>query len=194
MTGAIARVTAVGALVTALMACGRDKEIAEKDLKAAEQAVAAVRVDAPKLVPDRVKAVNDVIQKAKDQLIAGDYRAAMGAAQDALTQAQGLASAIAAKKAEMTTAFTATASSLPKMFDAIKARLDGILASKKLPAGVDAGKVAVLKAEFPGWVDEWATATLSFKNGDVAAALAKANELKARAADAMATLGMPPVS
>jgi hypothetical protein len=190
MTGSIARVGALLLLVTSLAACGRDKEIAEKDVKAAEQALAGVQDDGAKLMPDRMKAVNRVIENAKDQLIAGDYRAAMKAAQDAMLEAQALPAAIASRKQEMTTQFKAASDSVPRMLATVKARLDSILASKKLPPGVDAGKVAVLKAELPGWEEEWRTATASFERGDVVAALRKAIELKARAQDAMATLGL----
>jgi len=190
MTGSIARVAVLAWLGTLLVGCGRDKEIAEKDVKAAEQAVAAVQEDGSKLIPDRMKAVNAVIEKAKDQLISGDYRGAMKAAEESMVEAQRLPAAIATKKAELTTAFNVIADSLPAMFAAVKARLDSILTSKHLPAGVDPGKVAVLKDELPGWQDEWHAATASFQSGNLAAAVRQATAVKARAEDARVILGL----
>jgi shikimate kinase len=190
MTGSIARVAVLAWLGTLLVGCGRDKEIAEKDVKAAEQAVAAVQEDGSKLIPDRMKAVNAVIEKAKDQLISGDYRGAMKAAEESMVEAQRLPAAIATKKAELTTAFNVIADSVPAMFAAVKARLDSILTSKHLPAGVDPGKVAVLKDELPGWQDEWHAATASFQSGNLAAAVRQATAVKARAEDARVILGL----
>src|SRR5262245_54237140 len=88
-----------------LAACGRDKEIAEKYVVAAEKVVAAVQIDAAKLVPERLKGANNQIQTAKDELIVGDYRAAMRSAEQALALANALTGTVGEKKAELTTAF-----------------------------------------------------------------------------------------
>jgi len=190
MNGSISRLAGLAFVGAALAGCGRDKEIAEKDVKMAEQAVASVQEAGSSLLPDRVKAVNAVIEKAKDQLIAGDYRAAMKAAQESLVEAQALPAAVAARKAELTTAFKALADAVPPMLARVKARLDSILTSKHLPAGVDPGKVAVLKDDLPGWQEEWRTATASFESGQLAAAVTQASAVKARAEDAKALLGL----
>jgi len=190
MTGSVGRVAVLVWFGMSLVGCGRDKEIAEKDVKTAEHAVAAVREDASTLVPDRMNSVNAVIEKAKDQLIAGDYRAAMKTAEKSMAEAQALPAAIATKKAALTTAFKAMADSVPPLLLAVKARLDSILTSKHLPAGVDAGKVAELKDEIPGWQEEWRTATASFESGHLTTAVTEAKAVKARAEDAKAILGL----
>src|SRR5262245_6114696 len=124
MIRSIVRFAGLASLGVAVAACGRDKEIAEKDVKVAEQTVTAVQEDGSTLVPDRMKAVNAVIEKAKDQLIAGDYRAAMKAAEESMAEAQALPAAIAAKKTELTTTFKALAEAVPPMLAVVKARLD----------------------------------------------------------------------
>jgi len=50
------------------MACADEKGPAELAMKAAEQAVAATKAEAEKLVPDQVAALESALASAKDKL------------------------------------------------------------------------------------------------------------------------------
>ena len=175
-----------------VVGCSRDKEPAEAAIKAAEAAVGAAKVEAAKYVPDQVKGLEDALKAAKDSFEKKEYTQALNAAKDLPAKAKDLAAAAEAKKAEMTKAWEETAADLPKMLEAIKSRVDVLSKSKKLPADLDKAKFEGAKAGLDEITKTWMDADSAFKGGNVADALAKANEVKAKAAEIMTTLGMKP--
>ena len=170
--------------------CSRDKEPAEAAIKAAEAAVAAAKAEAVKYVPDQVKGVEDALKTAKDAFEKKEYTQALNAAKDLPAKAKELAAAAEAKKAEMTKAWGEMAEGLPKMVAAIKSRVDILSMSKKLPANLDKAKLEGAKAGLAEITQAWTDADSAFKGGNISDALAKANAVKAKAAEIMTTLGM----
>jgi len=184
---------AVGVLVVALLgtACGSaDKAPAEAAIKAADAALAAVRGEAAKFVPDQLKAVEDGLAAAKASFDKGDYTAALGTAKDLAAKAGDLSSAVAAKKADMTKAWTAASTGVPEMADAIQSRVDILSQSKKLPAGLDAGKLDAAKAGLADLDQMWTQASDAFKAGNLSDAASKASAAKTKAAEIMTALNM----
>ena len=100
---ALVAVVLVGLML--VVGCSRDKEPAEAAIKAAEAAVGAAKAEAAKYVPDQVKGVEDALKAAKDAFEKKEYTQALNAAKDLPAKAKELATAAAAKKAELTKAW-----------------------------------------------------------------------------------------
>lgn len=174
----------------ATLACNSGKAPAEAAMKLAEEAVNAARGEAEKLVPDDFKSLSDDLNIAKDQLTKGDYKAALASAQGIQQKANDVMAKAKAKKDELTKAWTDLAASVPGMVDAVKAKVDSLSAMKKLPKGMDAGKLAAAKEGLANAQTAWGEAQDAFKAGNWSDAIAKATAVKDKAASAMATLGM----
>ena len=191
---ALIAVLLVGCML--VVGCSRDKEPAEAAIKAAEEAVGAAKAEATKYVPDQVKGVEDALKAAKDAFEKKEYTQALNGAKDIPGKAKDLSTAAAAKKAELTKAWEEMAAGLPKMVEAIKSRVDMLSKSKKLPKGMDKAKLDSVKAGSDEVTKAWGDAENAFKGGNIADAVAKANAVKAKATEIMATLGMqaPPAA
>lgn len=174
----------------AALACNSGKAPAEAAMKLAEEAVNGVSAEAQKLVPDDFKSLSDDLAAAKDQLTKGDYKAALASAQAVQQKAKDVMARAQAKKDELTKTWNGLAATVPGMVDAIKGRVDALSAMKKLPKGMDAGKLAAAKEGLAVAQSSWGEAQEAFKAGKWSDAIAKATAVKDKAASVMGTLGM----
>jgi uncharacterized phage infection (PIP) family protein YhgE len=172
------------------MACASNKEPAAAAIKTAEDALNAVKAEAMRYVPDKVKAVEDAITAAKGSFDKKDYDAALNAAKAIPDKVKELTTAAATKKAELTKNWEELSAGLPKMLDAIKSRLDILSKSKKLPAGLDKAKLESAKSGYETAVKMWYDAKANFSGGNLTDAMAKATTVKEKAVEAMKTLNM----
>ena len=185
------RMLAAACCVLALAACASQKAPAEAALNAAQQAYDAVKADGAKYVPQEAKDVEAAIGAAKASFDKGDYAAALTAAQGLPARISALGSAIAAKKTELTASWTALSAGLPQIIAAIQSRVDILSKSKKLPAGIDAAACDGVKTGLAGLNQTMTDATTAASGGDLAGAVAKANDVKAEAVKALGVLGLP---
>jgi hypothetical protein len=174
----------------AALACNSGKAPAEAAMKLAEEAVNAARVEGEKLVPDDFKSLSDDLNAAKDQLAKGDYKAALASSQTIQQKANDVIAKAKAKKDELTKSWTDLSASVPGMVAAIQAKVESLSAMKKLPKGMDAGKLAAAKEGLASAQSAWGEAQDAFKAGNWSDAIAKAQAVKDRAATVMATLGL----
>src|SRR5262245_65628197 len=96
----VRRALGLAALVL-LSACASDKAPAEQAVKAAETAVASAKAEAAKWVPDQARSLDAALASVKDKFTKGEYKAVLAEAPALATQAQSVAAAAAAKKAEL---------------------------------------------------------------------------------------------
>jgi hypothetical protein len=174
----------------AMLACNSGKAPAEAAMKLSDEAVTAARVEGEKLVPDDFKSLSDDLNAAKDQLAKGDYKAALASSQAIQQKANDVMAKAKARKDELTKSWTDVSSSVPGMVDAIKTKVESLSAMKKLPKGMDAGKLAAAKEGLASAQSAWGEAQDAFKAGNWSDAIAKATAVKDRAASVMATLGL----
>jgi uncharacterized phage infection (PIP) family protein YhgE len=172
------------------MACASNKEPAAAAIKTAEDALNAVKAEAMRYVPDKVKAVEDAITAAKGSFDKKDYDAALNAAKAIPDKVKELTTAAATKKAELTKNWEELSAGLPKMLDAIKSRLDILSKSKKLPANLDKVKLESAKTGYETAANMWDDAKANFTGGNLADAIAKATTVKEKAVEVMKTLSM----
>ena len=185
---------------TALLAvgCASQKEPAMKAVADAESALSAVREDAAKYASGDLQAVETTLSGVKDSLAKGDFKAVLAAAPGLTTQLAALKDAAAAKKADAMAAmekakteYSGMTAGLTSMMGALQSRMDILMASKKLPKGLDAAKFDGAKAAFAAAKDAMAAATAAASSGDFTAAATKASEAKAKGVEALTALGMP---
>jgi hypothetical protein len=123
-----------------------------------------------------------------------DYNSVVEAAPAVLTQAQGLASAAAAKKTEVMDTYagewSTLASSVPQAVAAIQSRVDVLSKSKRLPKGMDAAKLDGVKTGLAEANSMWAQATEAQAAGDLEQAVTLAQQVKTRTDELLTTLGM----
>lgn len=173
-----------------LTACNSDRAPAEAALKAAEEALNSAKGEAEKYVPDQLRNVESALAAAKANVEKGEYTAALGALPGLAAQAKELASAASAKKAELTNSWTEMSGGLPGMVAAIKSRVDILSQSRRLPASISAEAFESAKSGLATITSEWASASSAFSGGNLMEAVSKANSVKAKATQIMASLGM----
>jgi hypothetical protein len=179
-------------VATLVAACGAgDKGPAETALKAAEEAINSAKGEASKYMPDQVRSLESSLSAAREKLSKGDYKAVLSEAPALTSKAQEIASAAAAKKAELTKSWEGLSSGMPRVVEAIKSRVDILSQSKKLPAGMSAETLAQAKAGLGEITQQWTAATEASKGGNLVDAVAKASSVKVKAAEVLTLLKMP---
>ncbi|HSE91332.1 MAG TPA: hypothetical protein VLJ79_34305 [Candidatus Binatia bacterium] len=179
-------------VATLLAACGSaDKGPAETALKAAEEAINSAKGEASKYMPDQLKSLESALAATREKLSKGDYKAVLSEAPALTSKAQEIASAAAAKKAELTKSWEGLSSGMPRVVEAIKSRVDILSQSKKLPAGMSAETLAQAKAGLSEITQQWTAATEASKGGNLMDAVAKASSVKVKAAEVLTLLKMP---
>jgi hypothetical protein len=173
-----------------LIACSSDKGPAEIAYKAAEQAVAATKAEAAKIAPDQVKALEDSLTAVKEKVIKKEYTAALQEAAALKAKAEEVATAVKAKKDELTKKWAEVSQELPKMVETLQAKVDTLSKARKLPAKMTKEKLAEAKAELDTIKNEWTKAEESFKSGAFNDAVNIATALKDKAAKIMESLGL----
>jgi predicted small lipoprotein YifL len=184
------KLTALVLCCVALVACSQ-KGPAEAALTAAQTAVDGVKADAAKYVPDQAKSLLAAMTDARAAFDKGDYKAALDAATAIPAKAKDVATAAAAKKDELTKAWSSYAD-VPAMIDQIKAKLDALGAMKKLPKDMDKAKLEADKASLAEITKGMGEAMEASKAGNLADAVAKGSAVKAKVTEMMATLGLKP--
>jgi hypothetical protein len=181
----------VATLLVLLAGCASNKGPAEAALAAAQSAVDSVVAEAGKYVPDQAKALQGQLAALKDKFAKGEYEAVTKEATALAGQAKEVASAAAAKKAQLTQAWSSMSDGMPRVVEAIKGRVDILSQSKKLPANMTADKLASAKSGLSEITTQWTAATEAYKGGNLMEAITKGSAVKTKAAEVLAMLGMP---
>jgi hypothetical protein len=176
------------ALLAWSAACETQKVPAETAYKAAETAWTAVSADAMKYLPAESKPIQDAMAKAKADLANGKYEDVLKAATPIPGQIAELTKTLAQKKDEWTAAWKTLDSTLGSGIVAVQAKVDELLAAKRLPAGIDKAAVEGAKTALAATEQAFADAKAAYGSGDYQGALAKANQVKADLAKVMTDL------
>jgi Prokaryotic membrane lipoprotein lipid attachment site len=181
----------------ALAGCAMQKAPAEQAVASAETALAAVRDQAQKYVPDQLQAVQAQLDSAKDSLAKGDYKTVLAAAPQLNAAISSLKDAASAKQAETEAALAKAkdawgplSSDVPKMVDAISSRVDVLSKSRHLPKGVTKQTLASAKSSVDTMKSAWNDASNAAGAGDYSSAVSKGQAVKDQATQVMQSLGM----
>ena len=175
--------------------CGSQQEPATKAVEAAKSALESVRQEAGEYAPDQLKAVDEALGRVQKQLAEQKFSDVLTSAPVLTNQINELKNAVAEGKtraeaamAEAKEMWPKLAEELPKMNEALKARLDAIAKMKKLPEGIDQANLDYSKQGFDEMSKDWAAAQEAFTAGQFTDAASKANAARRRAVDLMARL------
>ena len=169
---------------------GGDKGPAETALKGAEEAINTAKAEAGKYLPDQMRSLESALAATREKLSKEDYKAVLSEAPALTAKAQELASAAAAKKAELSKAWQEMSAGMPKVVGAIQSRVDILSQSKKLPAGMSAETLAQAKSGLSEITQQWTAATEASKD-NLMDAVAKGSSVKVKAAEVLTLLKMP---
>jgi len=180
-----------------VVGCANQKAPAEQAVAGAETALAAVRDDAQKYVPDQLQAVDAQLAALKDSLTKGDYKSVLTGAPTLNSAISSLKDAAEAKKADTEAALAKAkdawgplSAEVPKMVDAIQSRVTALSKSHHLPKGVTRDGLASAKSGVDSLKSMWSEASNASASGDFATAVNKAQAAKEKAAQIMRSLGM----
>jgi hypothetical protein len=172
-------------------ACANQMQPAQQALDGVDSAVSAAAPDAGKYLPDALTALQSKATALKATFDRGDYRAVLIGAPAVLADAKSLAQVAAARKAESMKALGSqwadAASSLPKLVETVKARVDALSKVRHLPKGVD---LAAAKSALADATGLWEKAQAAFSAGKVEEAVSNAKEGKSRAEAAAAAVNL----
>jgi hypothetical protein len=176
---------------TALLfaACTNQMQPAQNALANINVTLDSVSADAKKYIPDQLAAVQSKVAELQASFDKKDYAGVLNGAQPVLAEAQGLASAAAAKKDEIEKALGSEwrelDASVPQLVEAVSTRVDALSKTKHIPKNIDltAGKSGLADAS-----TQWATAQSAFKSGNFADAVSAAKDAKTKAESAATAL------
>ena len=170
-------------LAAMLAACSRQREPAPMMIGEIDATISAAGMDAAKFAPDRLSDVQIKLAALKSSFDNQDYKGVLAAAPPVLSEAQGLAGAAAANKAEVTKAlerqWASMASGLPAGITAIQNRIDnlGTKKNRKLAAGID---LNAARSGLSGAESLWSKAQGAFGNGNMEEAVMAAKDVKSK--------------
>lgn len=180
-----------------LGACAGQQEPAQKAIDNAEAAIAALREDAAKYVPDDLKGLEESLQGMKDNFAKGSYPAVLTASRELTTRIAAVTESVTAKKEEMqslteqlTEQWNTLSVELPEMVETVTARVDSLTKSGKLPKDVDAAMFERVKTEAATMARSWQQALGAFSNGNMQEAVDMAQVAKDKANLVRLTLKM----
>lgn len=180
-----------------LSACAGQKEPAQKLISDIEASVTAASTEAAKYVPDQLADVQSKLGALKASFDKREYAAVVTGGPAVLSEAQGLATAAAAKKDEVLKAlndtWTRLADSVPGEITAIQNRIDllGKKSSKKLAAGID---LAAAKSGLSDASSLWSKAQAAFAGGNMDEAVKAATDVKTKVDALAASLKLDPAA
>jgi hypothetical protein len=180
-----------------VVGCANQKAPAEQAVAGAETALAAVRDDAQKYVPDQLQAVDSQLAALKDSLTKGDYKTVLTGAPTLNSAISSLKDAADAKKADAEAALAKAkdawgplSAEVPRMVEAIQSRITALSKSHHLPKGVTKDGLASAKSGVDSLKSMWSDASNASASGDFTTAVGKAQAVKDKAAEMMKSLGM----
>jgi hypothetical protein len=182
-------------LVAALLsACAPKEDAAAR--KAIDQIGAAIESagpDATKYVPGHVAALQGQVTKLKVRFYDRDYKAIVAEAPAILQRAEGLPATAAAKKAEIAKVLDGEwdriASGVPAAIADAEKYLDGLLASKKVPPGVNPTMIESARTGLAEQKSLWDKATAAKAAGDLEQAVTIGAHVQRRLENLVAALG-----
>jgi len=188
---------AAGAAAILMCACSSQRDPAQQAVTKAQDALSAIHDEAAKFDADTLQSVEGQVATLKQSFDKGDYKAVMAAApgvtaaianlkQDADAKQSAADAALAQVKQQWHT----LAAEVPKMVSDVKAEVDSLTTSKKLPKGINKASFETVKSDSASLDSMWTDASNTVASGDYAAGVTKGQAVKDKAAALMHELGM----
>lgn len=168
--------------------CAQQKGPANKALESVEDSLKNIRDDAQKYAPEGLKAVDAQVANLKESFDKKQYDNVLAGTPSLQKAVDSLSAAVNSGKAQARSATAAAKTEweglnaeVPKMVDAIQARVDELTQKKHLPFGVSKDEFEGAKAGLESIKTAWADAKSEFNKGDAVEATSKAKTVKGMA-------------
>lgn len=177
-----------------LMACNSQKEPAQAAFAQVQASVDPVAANLEKYAPAQFAELSALIDDMKAKLNAQDYAGAL-AARDQVMSKLAQVSGVAGKRKnelvkQMTVEWRQLVVSVPALLTQVSTRVSDLQNDKKLPANLTLAAVQQAKQSMTELTTEWTAALNAVKRRDTELAVTKAREIKQRATDIGASLGI----
>lgn len=189
----------LAASVAALLmfACASQKAPAEQAVSNIDAALSAIHDAATKYAPDTLQTVEAQVATLKSNLAKGDYKEVLAAAPAVNTAIESLKQDAEAKQSAADAALAQTkqqwralSADVPKLIADIKAQVDTLSKTRKLPKGLTKASFETAKSDAASLDSMWTEATTADSNEDYAGAVAKGQAVKDKATALAHTLGV----
>lgn len=181
------------ALLAAACAPNDDSAAARKAIEEIDAAIDAAGDPAIKYIPGKVAAANGQATQLKIRFFDRDYQGIVDAAPAILGQAQGLSSAAKARKAEIAQVlereWTALVTAVPATIARAEKYVDGVLASRKLPPGVNEAMLESARVGIAEQKAQWEKGLAARAAGDLEQAVTIGVHTQRRLENLIAALG-----
>lgn len=184
----------VAALLVLGAGCAGKQKPAAEVISSAEAALAVVKEDAAKYVPESLAGVESKLTALKDGYANKQYEGVIAGGADlkgSITQLEGEVAQKREQAVADAQAWTGLATDVPQMMAAIQSRVDTLGKSKKLPKGMEAATFDSVKEGLAQMQADWAKATAAHDAGNAIAAAESARAAQSRGREALVMLGMP---
>lgn len=178
------------AVLVLASACSSPSRIAQRQLEAAEQAMATLPPGAADIVPDQVTALTAALDVGRQAITAGDYQAASGTLQTIPDQVRLLRDSIPVREAALRAEMDTLMILVPRNLDAIQGELDRIGRTGRRPSGLSGTGLMEVRQIRDSAGILWNEVQGQFRAGKLAEAMNKAHDLKARVSRALLALGL----
>jgi len=185
--------TAVAVLIAG---CAGQKDPAQQALASAQSSLAQIADEAGKYAPDEYRQVQAQLNTAQEEFNNGDYKDVLAAAPGITSAIASLKTATIAKATEAAAALEKAKSDwgplsadLPKTVEAVQQRVAALSKSHHLPHGVSKDALDNAKSGADALKSSLSDATTAAASGDYTTAMAKAQEIKDKAAEILKSLG-----
>ena len=181
------------ALLAAACAPTDDSTAARKAIEEIDAAIDAAGDPAIKYIPGQVAAARGQVTQLKIRFFDQDYQGIVDAAPAVLTRAQGLSAAAAARKAEIARALEGEwgtlVTAVPATIARAEAYVDDVLASKKLPPGVNEPMLESARVGIAEQKAQWDKGVAAKAAGDLEQAVTIGVHTQRRLENLIAALG-----
>ena len=158
-------------MAVALLAVGAcsQKGPATAAIAAAESALAPIKENAARYLPDELQGVEASLAALKDNAAKGDYKAVVANAPAVTSSIDTLNTHVAGKMVEAKSAaveWRSYATDLPSMVQALQSRVDTLAAARTLPKGMDKAALAAATGTLDSLKADWTKAVAAFDGGN----------------------------
>jgi hypothetical protein len=179
---------ALAAVAMLAAGCAQQRSPANKALESVENSLKDIRDDAAKYAPEGLKSVDAQLKNLKQSFDDKHYDNVLAGAPSLQKAVDSLKNAVDSGKAQARAAAAAAKTEweglnteVPKMVDAIQARVDELSKKKHLPFGVSKDEFEGAKSGLESMKTMWADAKSEFEKGDTVEATSKAKTVKGMA-------------
>lgn len=174
----------------ALAACSSQQEPAQQAATSVENALAAVREDAARYVPDQLQSVEAAVAHLKDQLGKSDYRSVIAGAPGVTAAIGKLKEEAASSRADYEAEWGIIEPDVSKMVDAIQSRVDVLSKSRRLPKEVTKEAFEAARTDLEQLKSTIDSARSTMTDGNALDAVTIVKGAQAKGRELLAQLGM----